>query len=324
MGFIKPFIIISLLIGMLSSCSTDVDIYADYKDITIVYGLLDQTDDTSWIKVTKAFSGPGNALLYAQNPDSNNYSYKLDVKLTGIQNGVEKQVITFDTLTIKNKKPGDSIFYYPNQLMYYTAEDLNEDYTYHLSVNKKSETLTSSTEIVHDFSISSPNRYINFTTDKEIEWNSTAGGKRYEVSLVFHYKELLPNSTDTTYEQVYWYLGQRKSADVQGGDEMFIGYSGNLFYTTLENQLEEVLNVKRWAGNVDVIIASGTQELDTYLEVNDGSGNLLSEVPVYTNIEGGFGIFGSRITVVKSVQLSVNSGLKLVTDYPELGFISTK
>lgn len=321
MGFKKPLLIITVLIGLLSSCSTDVDIYADYKDITIVYGLLDQNDDTSWIKVTKAFSGPGNALLYAQNPDSNNYSYKLDVKLTGVQNGVEKQTITFDTITIKNKKAGDSIFYYPNQLVYYTTEALNEDYTYNLKVKKKNETLSSSTEIVRSFTITDPRRFINFMDSDVVEWNSSKGGKRYEVSLVFHYKELLPGSTDTTYSSISWYLGQTKSTDLNGGEELIIGYSGDLFYSTLEGKLDPVLNVKRWAGDVDVIIASGTQEFDNYIDVNDGSGSLLSEVPVYTNIEGGYGIFGSRITITKSVQLSVRSMDKLVIDYPELGFL---
>jgi len=324
MGFKKPLLLIALMVALFSSCSNDVDIYADYKDITIVYGLLDQTDDTSWIKVTKAFSGPGNAILYAQNPDSNNYNYKLDVKLTGIQNGIEKQYITFDTLTVKNKKPGDSVFYFPNQIVYFTTEPLNEDYKYTLTINKKNESLTSSTNIVNDFYISDPNRYINFMSDKDIVWRSTANGKRYEVSLVFNYKELLPGSTDTTYNTVSWYLGQRKSTSLYGDEEMFIGYSGNVFFSTLENSLDPVLNVKRWAGKVDVIIASASQEFDTYIEVNDGSGNLLSEVPAYTNINGGYGIFGSRRTIVKSVELSVPSGLKLVNDYPDLGFISTK
>lgn len=323
MGSKKPLLIIALVVALFSSCNTDVDIYADYKDITVIYGLLDQADDTSWIKVTKAFSGPGNAILYAQNPDSSNYNYKLDVKLIGVQNGVEKQSITFDTITKKNKKPGDSVFYFPNQLVYYTAEPINEKYKYTLTVNKKSESLTASTNIVNDFYITDPNRYINFMSDKDIIWKSSANGKRYEVSLVFNYKEQIPGK-DTTYHKVSWKLGHRKTSSLNGGEEMFIGYAGNAFFSTLENTLDPTTNVKRWAGNVDVVIASATQEFDTYIEVNDGSNNLLSEVPAYTNINGGYGIFASRITIVKSVKLSVPTGLKLVNDYPELGFISTK
>lgn len=318
---IKRLFGVLLMSLVFSACSTDVNIYAEYKDITIVYGLMDSSNDTTWIKVTKAFVGPGNALLFATNPDSSNYNYKLDVKLAGIQNGVEKQNIVFDTITIKNKKVGDTIFYYPDQLVYYSTEEINTDYQYNLIINKESSDLTSSTGIVDDFSVSSPNRYINFVSDKDIEWNSASNGKRYEVTLVFNYKELLPGTTDTLDKSISWYLGMRKSVNTDGGEDMYLGYTGDVFYSTLENELEPIPNVKRWSGMVDVIIACASQEFDTYLEVNEGSDNLLSEVPIYSNIDGGTGLFASRKTILKAVQLSVTSELKLVADYPELGFL---
>lgn len=46
-----------LVILQMFSCSTEVDNYADYKDITIVYGLLESKADTNFIKITKAFLG---------------------------------------------------------------------------------------------------------------------------------------------------------------------------------------------------------------------------------------------------------------------------
>ena len=321
MNLFKGFIAGLIFLGIISSCSTEVDIYADYKDITIVYGLLDSSDDTTWIKVTKAFSGPGNALLFATNPDSSNYSYKLDVNLIGVQNGVEKQNITFDTITITTKNAGDSIFYYPEQLVYYSSEVLNPDYNYSLTINKQGGELSSATGIVDDFSISSPNRFINFVYAKDIEWYSAANGKRYEVTLVFNYLELLPGTTDTLHKSIKWYLGMRKSVNTEGGEDMYIGYNGDVFYSTLENELEPILNIKRWSGPIDVIIASASQEFDTYLEVNNGTDNLLTEVPIYSNIDGGTGLFASRKTITKPVQLSVTSELKLINEYPELGFL---
>ncbi len=76
------------VIALFNRCSNEVDLYADYQDITIVYGILDYSDDTSWIKVTRAYSGPGNALLIAHNPDSSNYPYKLNITLTGRKCGL--------------------------------------------------------------------------------------------------------------------------------------------------------------------------------------------------------------------------------------------
>ena len=47
--------IIGLMALALASCSTDVDLYNDYKDIPVVYGLIDAQADTNYIKNTKAF-----------------------------------------------------------------------------------------------------------------------------------------------------------------------------------------------------------------------------------------------------------------------------
>lgn len=41
---------------LLNACSTDVDLYADYKDVPVIYGLLDATADTNYIKITRVFS----------------------------------------------------------------------------------------------------------------------------------------------------------------------------------------------------------------------------------------------------------------------------
>lgn len=320
MSFLKSTISFLLLLLFFGSCSTDVDIYADYEDITIVYGLMDSSDDTTFLKITKAFLGPGNALIFATNPDSSNYNYKLNVNMIGIENGTEKQNFVFDTITIKNKQAGDSIFYFPEQIVYYSTEALNSDYNYNLTITKLDGDLSSSTKVVNQFNITYPNRYINFMSDKDIEWRSAKNGKRYETTLRFNYQELLPGNTDTINKSISFYLGMRKSMSLNGNEEMYIGYSGNIFYSTLENELDPILNIKRWAGTVDVIIACASQEFDTYLEINGGTDNILSEIPVFTNINGGYGLFASRKTVNKAVKLSSQSELKLITEYPELGF----
>ena len=312
---------------LFNRCSTDVDIYSDYKDITIVYGLVDRSDDTIWLKVTKAFLGSGNALTFAQNPDSSNYPYKLDIELTGIKNGSEIQKLIFDTITIKNKRPGDSIFYYPNQLMYYAvpSSGLNSQAVYHLSIQTNTNKITAATSVIPDFPINYPVSRINFKYDKEVEWKSAVNGKRYEVGFTFHYRELWPNSTDTLDKTVSWSLGVKKSANTDGDESMSVPYTGNQFYSILDNTLEKDPYVKRWAGNLDVNIAVGSQDFDTYYEINNASGGMLEEAPQFSNIVGdnALGLFASRHFVTKPLKLSVNTERTLVNDY-NLGFIMNR
>jgi len=327
MNKFKILLISATAILLFNRCSTDVDIYSDYKDITIVYALLDRSDDTVWLKATKAFLGSGNALTFAQNLDSSNYPYKLDIELTGIKNGSEIQKLTFDTITTRNKRPGDSIFYYPNQLMYYAVPSsiLNTQAVYHLSIQTNTNKITAATSVIPDFPITYPVSRISFNYDKEIEWKSAVNGKRYEVGFTFHYRELWPNSTDTLDKTITWSLGVKKSVNTDGNESMSIPYTGSTFYNVLDKTLEKDPYVKRWAENVDVNIAVGSQDFDTYYEVNNASGGMLEEAPQFSNIDGdnALGLFASRHFVTKPAKLSVNTELMLVNDY-DLGFIMNR
>lgn len=332
---IFPILLISTLL-IFNKCSTDFDIYADYKDITIVYGIMDISDDTSWIKITKAFTGPGNALLIAQNPDSSNYSYKLDVTLNGKKGNIELDPIVFDTITIHNKALTDTVinengdttflnpFYSPDQLVYYAVAPLDKDAEYTLVINKKDEQLTASTHLVDNFSIIKPNNRITFpksttTPDPPIEWRSANNGKSYEVSLRFKYLELAPGYPDTLHKSVDWPLGVVNSKTTDGGEELVKTYSGPGFYALLESNLDSIPNVERWTDSVDITIACGSQVLATYLDINSAEGSLLEEVPVYSNIVGGTGVFASRHTIMRTLRLSFVTERTLVEDY-DLGF----
>ncbi len=327
MKIVKSLFITLLLLVLFNGCSTDVDIYSDYKDITIVYGVIDRSDDTLWVKITKAYLGSGNALEFAQNPDSSNYPYKLDVVLTAIKNGSEIQKFVFDTITIHNKQAGDSVFYYPDQLMYYTVRTaaLNTQAVYHLSINKSNGIIEAKTSIIPDFPITYPISRINFNYDKEVKWISAVNGKRYETGFTFHYRELWSNSTDTLNKTMSWSLGVNKSINTNGNETMSIPYTGSEFFNLLDNTLEKSPNVKRWAGNVDVNIDCASQDFDTYYEVNNISGGILEEAPQFSNIKGddALGLFASRHSVTKPVQLSVATELTLVQDY-DLGFVVSR
>lgn len=311
------FLVLAIGLAFLASCSTDVDNYADYKDVTVVYGLLETGKDTTFIKINKAFLGPGNALLFAQIPDSNNYPGKLTVKLLGKRGNIDLPPITLDTITRHNKLAGDSIFYFPAQKLYYTTAAIDANALYKLTIDRPGGQVTSSTEVVRDFPITQPISRINFAAlaPGTIRWNSAQFGKRYEVTLIFHYEEIVPGNPDTLKKTMEWTLGSRKAERLTGGDQLEISYIGEEFYNRLGGQLSNILNVKRFAGVVDVIIASGGDELSTYLDVNAPNNSIVQERPEYTNIENGIGLFSSRRTIVRPYRLSTQSELKLVENY---------
>ena len=128
--------ILAFPLFFISACSTDFDLNADWKEITVVYGLLDQNDSIHYVKVTKAFLGTGNALTFAQNPDSSSYGTNIEVEIQELSNNIVSNEFYLDTVTVFNKEEGT--FYYPKQLVYYFKnENLNPTKTYKLVVKNK-------------------------------------------------------------------------------------------------------------------------------------------------------------------------------------------
>ncbi len=314
-------IILAILPLLFASCNTEVDNYAEYKDITIVYALLEPETDTTWFKITKAFLGPGNALVIAREPDSSNYPGKLDTRLTRRLNNTDV-FYELDTITIRNKRPGDSVFYFPNQLMYYTTAPMHPNARYTLEIFRGDQVVKAQTPIVKNFVMTFPNNFINFHTldGGRINWLSAENGKRYEVELVFHYRELRPNNPDTLHLSMNWRLGTRTSAGTTGGESMEVTFINQDFYNRIGAQLDDVLNVKRWAGLVDINISVAADDFNTYIEVNAPSNSIVQEVPEFSNVENGIGILSSRYRKTFSIRLNPGSEGKLVEQY-DWGFI---
>ena len=104
----KISLIVTFFACILTSCETDFEVNADWKETTIVYGLLDASKDTQYVKINRAFlcecSAPDIAEQYADsiNVDPNN----IEVKLHKMQLGDTLVSITLDT-TLVNKEDGD-------------------------------------------------------------------------------------------------------------------------------------------------------------------------------------------------------------------------
>ena len=185
------------LAALLFACSTDIDLYAEYEEKPIVYGLLDSNADTNFIKINRTFYVRGDAYQVAANPDSSDYPGKLDVRMIEYCNGDSIREIVFDTITIHNKEQG--IFHSPNQKLYYTTEKLgmnenNKDYSYRLSVVLPDRTLTSETKMVGNsyFNVQSLGMDFSkeyFGTRRPFLFRSAPNAGIYHVTINFTYLE---------------------------------------------------------------------------------------------------------------------------------------
>lgn len=292
---------------LLTTCKTDLDLLDDWKETSVVYGLLDQSQTKQYIRIQKAYLGEGNALDMAQVYDSINYINQLNVTLERWTNGALADTFQLRPDSVSNKDAG--IFAAPNMVLYSTSKPLsNPSNTVYKLVIKNSETgneVTASTQLVGGFNITSPSgttvniTKVNPSYQVSVAWNSAVYGRVYQPALRIFYNETdLSNVTTTHFLEMP--LGTEKANNLYGGDAMDVSLEPGDFYRFLRNNIADNAQVQyRTIDHVDFIVYAGGDDLSTYIDVNAPSTSIVQERPVFSNINNGLGLFSSRYNVIR-------------------------
>jgi hypothetical protein len=348
----KIILLLCPLFILLTSCETDFDVTGDWKEITIVYGILDKNDATHYIRINKAFLGDEDAFVMAAENDSINYD-SLTVKLIELtESGTAVDSFLLEETTVSLENDSTSIFGddgNPEQKLWKTSEILDQTKIYRVKVVNEvtGNTVTAETPLVKAFSITqpsiSPQSKVSFIGNNDayssysVKFPPAGNGKVYEVTIVFYYREVNLANSDTTHHSIVW----KQSQHVADPNESLIqiNLEGENFYSYVGSVVGALPdNYKRLIGrglvdtepdgnsddHIDVFINVGGEELYNYIEINKpAASGILLDKPVYTNIENGLGIFSSRTSnSVLNKSLSIKSVNELKSgDYTgTLGF----
>ena len=208
-----------------------------------------------------------------------------------------------DTL-LNDRLPGT--FNYPVHKVYYFDATIDQDDDYKVVVVARGETVTATTPVVNDFSISPPDAnpgvVMNFIvagnyTNYDLNWNSGVDGKRWEVSYRVRYSEV--HGGDTTQKEFTRSLGTRTaiSADASPPEDLNATIGAVDFYQGMAN----IVNANAEAGvtqrifhGIDFLFAVASDDFHTYLQLSDPISGIVEERPDFTNVTNGYGLFGSR------------------------------
>ncbi len=336
--FILVFI---LFISFFFSCTTDVDLYAEYKDEGIVYAMLDPRADTNYVKITRAFCGTNdnqiNANEVALIADSSNYPGKLDariIELISTHGGPYEptgRVIVLDTITLHNKEEGT--FYAPDQCFYYTTEPIHAGegrnrYKYRLRVMKPNgDSLTATTDIVgnEEFAIMTGGvsfRHAPTYATGKILFMADGNASLYEVTMQFNYREQKAGQ-EMKQKTVSRSFGPRTLIEyiqLVGSDNCYyLEYSVNWLFIALTDAIggdtihdANHPDVTRYIDDFVITISAAGDELTNYYLAHEAQANSpVSLISNYTNIEGGYGLFSSRVKIERSVYISANTRKEL-------------
>ena len=318
------FIFISLSLIVLNSCNEKIELIGDFVETAVVYGLLDQADSLHYIKINRAFIGPGNALEIAQIADSS-YFNKVDATISEYLNGnLTRSWLLRDTI-LDNKDP-NGVFYAPEQKVYYfktmptgfngviqtstnpQMTSLNPQAIYKIDIvlNDGAFSVSGETELVRGITSAAATQNFNFKfadnpgeyTSTGITVSSTGNSFVLNTQLKIAFNEWENNTYSE--KSFFWNLGE---ADVQPLSSKVFTANGETFYDLMKSNCTENSTItKRTFKGVTIKITGGAEELYNFIAVNKPSSGLAQSKPTYTNLTATngkrvIGIFSSRQTV---------------------------
>jgi hypothetical protein len=302
----KKLLFLFVTIFTLSSCENDFDLTEDWKDITIVYGLLDQSQPIQYIRIEKAFLDPTtSALVLAQEADSLYYD-NIEVQLVEFQSGNSSGNI-FQLERVNAADEGfvraEGIFASDPNLLYKFDGEIKEDFTYRLEIIKdgdRDNKIEAETRICQDFRLTSPSssniiNTIRFRPNAEtaFRWSPPSNSEIFILKLLINYTEA-PTSdpSNVTSKQLIWVIDDKITPDP--GDLARVSAQGTDFFRFIDNSLEP--GFIRSLDSLDVEIVSGAVDLLNYLDAGQINGGITSSdlTTTYTNLNEGLGVFSSR------------------------------
>lgn len=319
----------------LISCRQDFDITSEYIEIPVVYGLLDREDTTHYVRIQRAFVDTNtSALTIAPIFDSIYYPDVLDVTIT--DDSTDKvfrlERVIGDTIGLP-KDPG--LFNNEANVLYRFEAPLDIQRSYTLEVHhwEKGWTIQSQTTVVGPVVSIVPNAQYVVNWKGELDeliglaWRRAENAMVYDLQAYFDYWEYpKDNRQDSTLYSIPFTILQASVANLIAPDFIIThSYAPRVFYQELGAQIPFDTTVVRRAKQVRFVLSAGGEALGMWVanqQVQQGvtAGNNLD---VYTNIDGGTGLFSSRSTVTfyNAIGGTLRDSLRLGQFTNTLGFL---
>lgn len=306
-----------IMIGFLFlGCSTEFDVTANWKETTIVYGLLDENQEKQYIRVSKAFlDEETGALEFAGIPDSLHFDpEKTSVYLIETTDGGKVDSVLLEVDSTQSKEPGT--FASPEQIVYRIDDPVDSDNTYTLVINTPlGNRITASTPVVEAPRLFRPFSFqeMNLSTNRafDISFTVPANGVIHDLDIRVHYEDY--RASDSTFianKFVSWKVYSNQAYRSSTAVDHTISMRGMAITHEMGARIPVDPTVRRRILGLEWITTVGSEDLSNYIRVNSGSNSVVQVRAEYTNVIGGLGIFASRI------QQPDLKALELTTDYP--------
>ncbi len=275
------------------SCDNELDLVADFKEVPVVYGLLDLNDTVQYIRVERAFADRAiSANEIAQDPDSLYYD-DITVKLLNLNSGLEFTLDRVDGNLIGLERDPGVFAQSPNYLyrINTTSDLMRQGDSIRLQISGvfSDKLVSSTTDIFEEPFFVTPSS-LNFERNKKviINWKPDEDPTVYSASFYFPVTEF--NSNGGVEEKLLKWNVLNNSEDIK------MEADGEAFFSFLKGALDEDPSITRSLGLAQFELVSGNSILADYIRVGQANLGITSsgEIPIFSNISDGLGLFGSK------------------------------
>lgn len=320
---IRISIFASLILGVIlwQSCSNDLDLNAEWQDIPVVYAFIDINDENHYVRVEKAFLDPEtSALEIAQIADSiyyDNISVSIQVnegrivnltRINGEDDGFFKEEGVFaNTPNFLYKISRADANFQPGDLL-------------ELQINRGDNLpiVTAQTTVVGVADIRTPSTDFNGAKiplnirnnpATPIRWNPSEFAPIYDLKLRFTYEEYPVTNPDSVKT---FTIVMDVDGEIESDGESTIGPLGTSGITATEFFGFVAANIlvkedfQRVFKQVDIQVTGGGQEIQETFNILNANTGITSaqDIPLFTNLSEGRGIFTSRNKLLDARGLS--------------------
>jgi len=298
--------LIALVVVVCTSCKNSLNVQAPYKDVTVVYGLMDQNDPVHYIRINKGFEGNGDAYSMAKQYDSIYYPVGIITAVLEDSNPTTEAIvntITLDTTTTVPLNPG--IFSYPKQLLYYTNATLNPNDYYNLILTntKTGKRLHGVTPLLSDVTFTDlpylPNPRGTFylassPAATQINWTSSPNVRIYQMTLLFYYDNQVGAGPRVLQSPLELVFAQQTAPNLTGAAMMSYNLTCQQLFSLILSTLQPESGVARYADSLGIIFTSGTDDLNTYVQLSQPPSGINQDIPSFSDVTNGVGLYTAR------------------------------
>jgi Domain of unknown function (DUF4249) len=317
-------------IALQFSCTNDFEVNAKWKDIPIVYALLDISDSAHYIRLEKAFlTDDEDATQVAKIADSIYYE-DATVMLERVSNGQLFTLQKVDGNKWGYPREEGSFATDPNWLYRIDSAEImlkaNEQYRLRIDRGNGLPEVTSQTLVLAPIKLNTPSASTqgfsfngNGVSKTNVAFDATDSATIFDVNLYIQYVEFpASNPSEQELKTIVWpwARGLRRESSA---NSFKIERPGAEFYEIMKNSIEVNDLLKRIFLGIDVEVIAGDNSLENYVNVSLANSGITAsqEIPTYTNMSEGLGIFAGinkfkrySVGLVQSTRDSLKEGYR--------------